>query len=262
MNFLRNIFIHRVMLWNLIRNDFKNRYLGNHLGIVWAFVQPLVMVGIYWFVFVHGFRSTPIDNVPFLLWLLAGMVPWFLFNDAILSSSNSIIDQSFLVKKIVFEVKLLPVVKIGSALLVNLAFWLFMIIVALCYGYYPSWEWLQLAYYMFCILSFVLSLSLLLSALVVFLRDVGQIITIIMQMAFWLTPVMWNSNILSPKFIWIVKLNPFAYVINGFRQTIIYNTPFWLNWPTMIYFWCLTLCLFWLGNKIFNKLRPHFADVL
>ena len=262
MNFLKSILTHKVMLWNLIRNDFKNRYLGNHLGIVWAFVQPLVMVAIYWFVFVHGFKNTPINNVPFLLWLLAGMVPWFLLGDAILSSSNAIVDQSFLVKKIVFEVKLLPVVKIGSALLVNLAFWLLMIIVAICYGYYPSWAWLQLVYYMFCILAFVLSLSLMLSALVVFLRDVGQIVGITMQMAFWITPVMWNSSILHNKLIWIVKLNPFAYVINGFRQTIIYNTPFWLNWPTMIYFWCLTLGMFWLGNKVFNKLRPHFADVL
>ncbi len=137
-----------------------------------------------------------------------------------------------------------------------------MIIVAVGYGYYPSWAWLQLGYYMFCILAFVLSLSLLLSSLVVFLRDVGQIVSIIMQMAFWLTPIMWNSVILPHKFLWIVKLNPFAYVINGFRQTIIYNTPFWLNWPTTIYFWCLTIGLFWLGNKVFNKLRPHFADVL
>ncbi len=74
MNFLKNIFTHKAMLWNLIHNDFKNRYLGNHLGIVWAFVQPLVMVAIYWFVFVHGFRNTPVNNVPFLLWLLSGFV--------------------------------------------------------------------------------------------------------------------------------------------------------------------------------------------
>ena len=94
----------RNMLFNLIKSDFKNRYLGNHLGIVWAFIQPLVMVAVYWFVFTKGFRVAAIANVPFLMWLLAGMVPWFLLNDAIMSASNAVTSQAFLVKKIVFEV--------------------------------------------------------------------------------------------------------------------------------------------------------------
>src|SRR3990167_8079006 len=112
------------------------------------------MVAVYWFVFMHGFRVTPIENVPFLLWLLAGMVPWFLLSDAIVSASNAITSQSFLVKKIVFEVKLLPIVKIGSAVIVNLAFWVLMLIVCICYGYYPTLIWFQLIYYMLCILAF------------------------------------------------------------------------------------------------------------
>ena len=119
----------RKMLLNLIKSDFKNRYLGNHLGIVWAFIQPLVMVTVYWFVFTKGFRAGAVSNVPFLLWLLAGMVPWFLLNDAIMSSSSAVTSQAFMVKKIVFEVKLLPLVKIGSAVIVNLAFWILLLIV-------------------------------------------------------------------------------------------------------------------------------------
>ena len=97
----------RKMLSNLIKADFKNRYLGNHLGIIWAFIQPLVMVSVYWFVFTRGLRVGAMSRAPFLLWLLAGMVPWFLLSDAILSASSAIVNQSFLVKKIVFEVKFL-----------------------------------------------------------------------------------------------------------------------------------------------------------
>lgn len=252
----------RKMLFNLIRSDFKNRYLGNHLGIVWAFIQPLVMVAVYWFVFTKGFRAGAISDVPFLLWLLAGMVPWFLLNDAIISSSNAIVSQSFLVKKIVFEVKLLPFVKIGSAVLVNLAFWVFLLIVCFAYGYYPSVWWLQLVYYMLCIIAISLSLGLLFSAIMPFMPDVGQIISVVFQVLFWATPVMWNETMLHGKLIYIIKLNPFAYIVNGFRETLINHQPFWQNYAMMIYFWGVTLFIYWLGNRTFNKLRPHFADVL
>ena len=253
----------RKMLFNLIKSDFKNRYLGNHLGIVWAFIQPLVMVAVYWFVFTKGFRAGAVSNVPFLLWLLAGMVPWFLLNDSIISASNAVTSQAFMVKKIVFEVKLLPFVKIGSAILVNLAFWLLMVIVCLFYGYYPSLWWLQLTYFMFCIVAISLSISLFCSAVMPFWPDMGQILAVIFQVLFWATPVMWNQDlVIEGKYWFIVKANPFAYIINGFRDTLINHTPFWHHYSMMIYFWTFTFIIYWLGNRSFNKLRPHFADVL
>jgi teichoic acid transport system permease protein len=253
----------RNMLFNLIRSDFKNRYLGNHLGIVWAFIQPLVMVAVYWFVFTKGFRAGAVSNVPFLLWLLAGMVPWFLLNDAIINASNAITSQAFLVKKIVFEVKLLPFVKIGSAILVNLAFWLLLLIVCLAYGYYPNWYWLQLGYFMLCIIALSLSLGLLFSAIMPFWPDIGQIINVIFQVLFWGTPVMWNKTmIIDTQYAWIIKINPFAYIVDGFRDTLINKLPFWHYYNQMTYFWIFTFVCYWLGNRTFNKLRPHFADVL
>lgn len=250
------------LLLNLIRNDFKNRYLGNHLGIIWAFIQPLVMVMVYWFVFVHGFRVTPVANVPFLLWLLAGMVPWFLINDAIVSASNAITSQSFLVKKIVFEVKLLPIVKIGSAVMVSLAFWILMLIVCICYGYYPNLMWFQLIYYMICILALSLSMSLLLSAIMPFIPDLCQVVSIFMQLMFWATPIFWNKALLKGHMVLIYKLNPFSYIVIGFRDSLIDHTPIMEHYNQTIYFWCLTALIFWFGNRTFNKLRPHFADVL
>lgn len=250
------------LLLNLIKSDFRNRYLGNHLGIVWAFVQPLVMVAVYWFVFMHGFRATPVENVPFLLWLLSGMVPWFLLNEIITSASNAIIGQSFLVKKIVFEVKLLPIIKIGSAILVNSVFWILLLVVCLCYGYYPCLIWLQLIYYIICILAIGLSLSLLLSAIMPFIPDVGQIVNIFMQVMFWVTPIFWNKSLLDGNLVLVYKLNPFAYIVSGVKDTLIEHTPILVHYNQMMYFWCLTFFIFWLGNRTFNKLRPHFADVL
>lgn len=254
----------RRMLLNLIKSDFKNRYIGNHLGILWAFIQPLVMVTVYWFVFTKGLRVGAMSTAPFLLWLLSGMVPWFLLNDTILSASSAIVSQSFLVKKIVFEVKLLPLVKIGSALLVNLAFWALLLIVCICYGYYPNIWWFQLIYFMICIIMLSLSLGLMLSAIMPFIPDIGQMVGVAFQVLFWATPVMWNKDMLitHPHLQYIIKLNPFAYIVDGFRDTLINHIPFWHFYNQTIYFWVFVLAIYWLGNKIFNKLRPHFADVL
>lgn len=253
----------RRMLLNLIKSDFKNRYLGNHLGIVWAFIQPLVMVTVYWFVFTKGLRAGAVSNIPFLLWLLAGLVPWFLLNDSILSASNSVTSQSFMVKKIVFEVKLLPIVKIGSAILVNSAFWVLLLVVCLYYDYYPNLYWIQLIYFIICIVAVSMGLGLLLSAIMPFMPDVGQIVAVVFQVLFWATPIMWNSEmVMKSKFEWLVKLNPFAYIVDGVRDTIISKLPFWHYYHQMEYFWCFVLVTYWFGNRTFNKLRPHFADVL
>lgn len=262
MNFFLSIYENRRVLVNLIRSDFKNRYLGNHLGIIWAFIQPLVMVVVYWFVFTHGFRSAAVENVPFLLWLLAGMVPWFLLSDAILSSGGAIMSQSFLVKKIVFEVKLLPIVKIGSALLANIAFWIIMLVVCLCFGYYPELIWLQLIYYMICILALSLGFGLLISAITPFMPDMAQIVNIFIQVMFWATPIFWNKSLLHGHLVLIYKLSPFAYIVDGFRDTLVDHASIFIHYNLMIWFWSFTLVLFVLGNVVFNRLRPHFADVL
>lgn len=250
------------ILFDLIKNDFRSRYLGNHLGIIWAFIQPLVMVLVYWFVFVHGFRNTPVDNVPFLMWLLCGMVPWFLLNDALTSASNSIMFQSYLVKKIVFDVKLLPLVKIGSAIIVSFVFFILLMIVCICYGHYPELIWIQLIYYFICLVVLTLGMGLFLSAITPFIPDTSQIFIIFMQIMFWATPVFWNKDLLKGKMALIYILNPFAYIVNGYRDTLVYKTSVFDNYAQGIYFWIITLLIIYIGNKIFNKLRPHFADVL
>jgi len=262
MNFLKQIYFNRRMLWNLIRSDFKNRYLGNHFGIIWAFIQPLVMVLVYWFVFTHGLKAIQIHSVPFLIWLLTGLVPWFFMSDAISSSSRAVVDQAFLVKKIVFEVKLLPVVKIGSAILVNIGFWLFFVLCLLAYGFYPNWLWLQLIYYFVCMLCFMMGFGLLLAALTPFMLDVAQFVSIFLQIMFWVTPIFWNQDLLADGYIWLYKLNPFAYIIGGIRDALLFHKVFWSDYGLALYFWALVLVLFWCGNRVFTKLRPHFADVL
>ena len=144
--FLRDILKNKKLLIDLAKNDFKARYLGNYLGILWAFVQPIATIMIFWFVFQVGFKSMPVDNFPFILWLMAGMVPWFFFAESLQSATQSILSNSFLVKKVVFRVSLLPIIQIISALTIHIFFIVFMFVMFVYYGFEPTIYWLQIFY--------------------------------------------------------------------------------------------------------------------
>jgi lipopolysaccharide transport system permease protein/teichoic acid transport system permease protein len=260
--FLKDIFLNRQLLLSLVQNDFKQKYLGSYLGIMWAFLQPTFTILIFWFVFQVGFKSQPIDNFPFILWLISGMIPWFFFSDALSNATNSIIENSYLVKKVVFRVSILPIVKISSALCIHLFFIFFMIGMFLLYGYSFELYWLQIFYYMFATIVLVLGLSWITSSLVVFLRDIGQLVSMCIQFGFWLTPIFWSLKMVPEKYVWIIELNPIVYIINGYRDSLIYHKWFWEDISMTIYFWSITIIVFIIGSLIFKKLRPHFADVL
>ena len=166
--FLRDIFRNKKLLIDLAKNDFKSRYINNNLGIIWAFIQPTAMIAIFWFVFQIGFKTMPVDNFPFILWLVAGIVPWFFFAESLQSATNSILSNSFLVKKVVFRVSLLPIIQIISALTVHLFFIIFLFGMFLYYGYSPTVYWLQIIYYLFCMLVFITMPCPLLPYLVLF----------------------------------------------------------------------------------------------
>lgn len=260
--FILDLWHNRYLLWDLTKKDLKQRYLGSYLGILWAFIQPTITVFIFWFVFQVGFKSMPVDNFPFILWLICGMFPWFFFSEAWSSATNSIIANSFLVKKVVFRVSLLPIIQIMSALLVNLFFIAVLFMMFALYGYMPNIYNLQVVYYLFALICLTFGLSLITSSLIIFLKDIGQLVGMMLQFGFWGTPIFWSLKILPEQYQWILKINPMYYIVEGYRNSFIYHEWFWnLGW-TNLSFWLITICIGLFGVFIFKKLRPHFADVL
>ena len=261
--FLKHIVQNRRLLVTLIKNDFKKQYLGSYLGILWAFIQPLTFMFVIWFVFEKGFRSAPVQgDVPFSLWLISGMIPWFFISESLLSGTESIVDNSFLVKKISFRVSILPLVKISSALLLHFFLIIFLILMFLIYGYKPSLYWLQLPYFVICSIFFVLGLSWFTSSIRVFVKDIGGIIAIILQIGFWATPIFWNINMIPLTYQWMFKLNPAFYIVEGYRDSFINHVWFWEMPNETFYFLGVSMIVFVTGAIVFKRLRPHFGDVL
>ena len=260
--FLCDLLRNRHIIWELTKKDIKQRYLGSVLGVRWAFIQPTITVLIFWFVFQVGFKSMPVDHFPFILWLVCGMFPWFLFNDAWLAATNSIIGNSFLVKKVVFRVSLLPIIQILSALVINLFFVVVLFLMFGVYGYPPDVHNIQVFYYLFAELCLIFGLSLITSSLVIFLKDVGQLVAMFLQFGFWGTPIFWSLKMIPENLWFLFKANPMYYIVAGYRESFIYHHWFWELGYTNISFWLETLFIVLVGVVLFKKLRPHFADVL
>lgn len=261
-NFIHDIWIQRAMIWSLSVNDFKARFSSSFFGAFWAFVQPLVNVLVYWFVFEVGFRSAPVDNVPFILWFTPAYISWLYFSETLVYSSACLAEYAFLVKKMNFRTSVLPVVKMMSGLFLHLFFTLFVFLLNILYGNSVQLIWFQSLYYMFAMCIFTLGLGFLASSIALFFRDITQIIQVLLQVGFWMTPIFWYADSIPQSMMLVLKFNPMFYIVRGYRDSFIYGVPFYERMGTSLYFWGITAIIFAVGALIFHRMRPHFADVL
>ena len=255
----------RHLIWKLAKNDFKKRYAGSYLGAVWAMVQPVVTVVMYYIVFeviMGSGRPMANDEIPYVLFLTAGLVPWFYFNESLQNGTNSMLEYNYLVKKVVFKISILPIIKIIAATFIHVFFACILLVIAAIYGYFPSIYTIQLVYYSFCMFILVLGMCYTTCAVMVFFKDLGQIINIALQIGMWATPILWDIESIGPKAQMLVKINPLVYIVNGYRSTIFEKTWFFEDFYSTMYFWIFTVVIFGIGALVFKRLKVHFADVL
>ncbi len=261
-DFIHLLYARRRLIIAMAAREIRAQYVGSSLGLLWTLIHPIVMISVFWFVFSVGFKSKPLNDVPFIVWLTAGLAPWYIFSETISGSTNIIIAHSHLVKKTIFSPQILPVVKILSSLVTH-AIFLLVLLVLLIFQQMPlSVYYFQVLYYLFCMLLLSLGIAWGLSALNVFVRDVAQLVTVVLQVGFWITPIFWDISMMQPKIQWFLKINPVYYIIQGYRDSFITFYPFWLRPAYTLYFWSITLCVLVGGAYIFKKLKSQFPDVL
>jgi len=259
------LFQNRHLIWKLAKNDFKKRYAGSYMGAIWAMAQPVVTVAMYYIVFdkIMGNQvNRGTGEIPFVLFLTAGLVPWFYFSEALNNGTNAMLEYNYLVKKVVFKISVLPIIKIIAATFIHIFFVVVLLIVAAIYGYYPTVYTLQIFYYSACLFVFVLALCYTTCSIVVFFKDLSQIINIVLQIGMWATPILWNIDTLNVEWLVILKLNPLVYIVNGYRSAIYEREWFFQDFFSTMYFWIVTVVLFGIGAAVFKRLKVHFADVL
>jgi len=260
--FIKLIYLKKHLIISMAKREVANQYIGSLLGFIWTFINPLVMIFVFWVIFSVGFKVKPINEVPFVVWLTAGMAAWFVFADIVNGSAIVVNVNAHLIKKTLFHSQILPVIRIISSFITHSVF-LLVLIVLIAFQKMPfSFYYLQFLYYLLCMTILALGLGFAVAALNPFIRDVAQIVGVVFQVGFWATPIFWDLSMMPPKIQIIFKLNPMFYIVQGYRESFIYFSPFWKHPYQTLYFWIVAVIVFVIGALIFKKLKPHFADVL
>lgn len=261
--FFRKIAQNRYMLRCIVARDLSVRYTGSFLGFFWAILHPLAMVITYTFIFTYVFKAKlgpEAGTTNFVLWLLCGMLPWIFFSESVLNSSSILIANSSLITKTLFPSELLPLSVVLSNL-VNQAiiFFIILVLIFLFIGK-VTFFLLFLPLYLVLLSVFSLGLSWIVASLNLFVRDVGQIVTVIINFWFFYTPVIYQTSNLPEELRFLLKLNPMYYVVDGYRLSLLGT-----GYPSLsglLYFACVSIAFFILGGLIFRRLKPGFAEVL
>ena len=262
LRFLRRLYGQRAIVWAMARREIRTRYAGTFAGLVWSVVHPLMMILIYWFVFSVGFKVKPAGGTPFIIVFLCGLIPWTAFAETLSASANAITSSPHLVKKTVFPTQILPVVHLVASMVSHVIMLVILAILMLAHGMPFSPYNLQFAYFLVGMSVFCVGLGWAVAALNVFYRDVGQMLTVVLNMWFWLTPIVWAEEMIPEGLRFFLKLSPMFYVVHGYRASFVYHTGFWENWRLGGYFWVVSLAVFALGGLLFRRLKPSFPEVL
>lgn len=263
MDFIKTVWKNKKMIWQLGKSDFKNRFASTSLGSIWGFLQPFIFMATYVIVFEYILKTKSSGAYPFLVWYLPGMAMWMCLNDSIMSASNSIIQYSYLVKKVVFPVDTIPLISVVASSFVGLFLIAVATIVCMVFGYIPNI--LTLIYAIIAAYCFIIALTRFTSAITTIVPDFANLLGIVMQLFFWFTPIIWNLDMLSnyQTLSKIMQCMPFTYLVTALREAFIPGNIITSNHGIYtIIFWAITIIMFVWGNYIFKKNKKDFADVL
>lgn len=264
----RSLWKHRQLIGQMIKREVVGRYKGSFLGLGWSFLNPLLMLCVYTFVFSVVFKArwgvTPEggeeSKAMFAIVLFVGLIVHGLFAEILNRAPSLIISNVNYVKKVVFPLEILPVVTAGAALfhaLVSLSVWLLAYVVFIDI---PHWHALLLPVVMLPLLILALGLAWFLASLGVFLRDVGQTIAIITTIMMFLAPVFFPVKSLPQEFQSLIMANPLTFIIEQAREVLIWGRlP---DFSGLLRYMATALVVLWIGYAWFQKTRKGFSDVL
>lgn len=251
------------LIFRLAFYEIKGKYLMHYLGVFWQFLNPIVQIFVYWFVFGIGIRGgQPIDGVPYFVWLISGLIPWFFINPSITQGANSVYSKLNLVSKMKFPVSILPSVSIISNSFQFIVMLVMLLVILLINGIYPSVYYIQLIYYLICLYVFLFSITLFFSTFTTIVRDFQSLIQTSMKMLFFVTPIVWHTDKLPEKYQHLLMLNPIYYLVDGFRNSLLFKTWFFEDAAYTLYFWALTLIILFTGAALHLKFRKNFFDYM
>ena len=256
------------LIWAVARYNNKANFQGHHFGMIWEVLDPMIQIGISFFIFGAMRARGPVQvgdaRVPFLAWMVVGKSAWLFMNRVTLTGAQSVQKKMSLVSKMQFPMSVLPAMTVASRLTSYIVLTIVSIISVSLVGFTPNLLWIQYFYYFFAMLIFIYFFALLNSTLTILFRDYVHILRPFMRFMMFFSGVIWRLREMPRMPEWFARLmdlNPFSYIITGFRYTFFGQAFFWEHWETTVFFWLLVLLIALGASHLHLKLRAKFIDL-
>ena len=264
LNFLRSVYQNSYMIRSMIIRDIRARYNGSFLGIFWSVIHPLTQLMILYFIFSVVLEiklGEDYGGTEFAIWLMSGLLPWLFFAEVVTRSPMAVLDQASLITKTVFPTEMLPLAQLGAALCNHLIGVGIFIIALAIFGDGISMQLAFIIPTLGGISLFALGMSWLISALNVFLRDIGQVIGVFVHLWFFMTPIFYPKHLIPEDFQTLYQMNPMLHAVETYRMALLGTPPAAdVDMVMSLLVPGFVLCV--IGGLVFRKLKPAFADVL
>jgi len=260
-HFLRNLVERRSLVIQLVRRDFQQRYVGSAAGWIWGVVHPLVLLLSWTFVFQICMKAKPpAGTTSYTMYLFCGMLPWLLFQETVLRSAPSMVEQAALITRTVFPAEVLPVSIFLSSLIHHLIALGLVVVASLLVLHSVSPMMLLLPVYMLFIGLLAVGVGWFVSSLHVYLRDTAQVLAVVMTLWFWFTPIMILETQIPQPYRGLIQLNPMSWIVRAYRARVL--SAQWPGWQELAILAAYSIAVFVAGGLFFRYLKRGFADVL
>ncbi|MEQ1946060.1 MAG: ABC transporter permease [Bryobacteraceae bacterium] len=261
--FVRNLVERRALLVQLVRRDFQQRYVGSVAGWLWGVVHPLVLLLSWVFVFQICLKvRLPETSITqnYTMYLFCGILPWLLFQETVLRSAPSMVEHANLITRTVFPAEVVPVSIFLSSLIHHLIALVIVIIATGVVFKTVSPMILLLPVYMVFVGLLAVGVGWFVASLQVYLRDTVQVLSVVMTLWFWITPIMINEDQVPQAFRPLVLWNPMSWVVRAYRERLLSTS--WPSFTELAVLAAYSITVFAAGGLFFRHLKRGFADVL
>ena len=253
---------HQILV--MAKSDLKKTYNGTALGWSWAVIKPAVTIFIYWFAFALGLRqNSSVEGYPFFLWLLSGIISWFYINEMWGGGTSCMRRYKFLISKMKFPTSTIPTFYSLSSLFVHAILVLIVILIFVVAGYGFSIYYLQILFYMICMFILMTGWCMFAGVVGAMSKDFGNLVRSFSMALFWLSGIMIPlSRIGNPTIQMILSVNPVTFIVEGYRNSLIYKVWFFENPTTLLIFFVEVIVVWFLAIRTYSKMKKEMADVL
>ena len=262
-SFLKHAYRQRNLLLLLAQRDLTTAYSGSVIGNIWVLIDPLVYVALTIFFFQFAIRGVATDGVPYVAWVLPAILFWTFLSVFVSSSINSVSEYGYLLRHSTFDMRLVALIKLISASFAHVVLMLVSITaIVLFLDIQVTWRIFALTYYFVAMCCLLTAVAWVLSAFGTFWKDIRNLVSILLQVEFWVCPIFWEPDRFPKPIAILMYLNPFYYPIHGYRQSIL-SADFGDHFVLLtLYFWVLVGGGLWLASRVFQHLSKSFGDVL